>query len=179
MSPQNRIPEYFLGVGFPPEENEFFTELKAMFHPEGIVTSPPHITLKPPFYWQDMPGLIARLDKWAKKQDPFEVTLAPVGSFRQRKYGTVFLVPEKGEDLKRLERSISQAIPPLKDQDNFIPHLTVGNRVPLDELQEMKQKVREMRVSLETTVKSVVLFRHYRREPWEKFQEFFFRKHQI
>jgi 2'-5' RNA ligase len=172
MEPLPDEPLYFVGVGLPPLESAFFTKLKEKFHPQGKTKSPAHLTLKPPFIYPDRNRLSAILAKWAREQKPFWIKFEKVGSFNQRKYGTVFLEPDKGEALKRLASNLDGALPFLPATSAFIPHLTVANNVPHEEMTAAMVKIRSLKLELSLRVKSVTLYQRLPQEAWAAAAEF-------
>ncbi len=158
--------EYFLGIALPEPENTFFAELKRSFQDQRPLSSPPHLTLLPPFEfpnWQRLDGLLQR---WASHQEPFEAVLERVGSFKQKKHGTVFLEPRKGEPFKQLINSLNDFFIELEPVGNFHPHLTVGHKVPHEDMDTRKSQLRAMELSLKWKIQSVTLYRHQPGEKW-------------
>jgi 2'-5' RNA ligase len=165
---------YFLGIGVPSPENAFFTELKELYHPENRVTSPPHITLKPPFLMPNKSYLLEKLAKIARYQEPFDIVLENIGSFRQPKYATVFLEPKSGEKLKALESLLGKEIHYLPKTRNFHPHLTLAQKVPHENLASVKNELRDLNLKLKLRVDALILYRQDESGQWEVDQEFRF-----
>lgn len=170
--------QYFIGIGLPEKESEFFDYLKKQFHPNGNLSSPAHITIIPPFFHDNEIKLLKRLDLLSKKINIFKVLFEKVDCFRQSKYGTVYLAPDKDDGFQKIFNEIFVLFPhlPKKRGDNFIPHLTIANRTPLDELELTKNKLELMQIKLVLKVKSIILFRRISNSNWEKFKEIDFKK---
>ncbi len=149
---------YFIGIGLPTKENKYMSYVKKLFHPKSKLTSPPHITLIPPFYYQNDKELKEKLIAWGKSQEEIRVTFKWVGSFKQRKYGTVFLAPVKGEEIKKIASSLLKNFSFMKIKGQFIPHLTLAQRVGLDNTNEVKKQIRDMKIEVELRVNSVILY---------------------
>jgi 2'-5' RNA ligase len=168
--------QYFIGIGLPPKEDKFFGFLKQQFHPKGNLSSPAHITIIPPFYYENESWLVQKLESWAKSQKPFKTEFEQVASFIQPKYGTVYFAPDKGEHFKHIFNSIHEAVPhlPRKHGGEFVPHLTIANRTPLDQISEIKKTLKDMGVKLELHVKKIVIYRRKTNENWNNYKELMF-----
>lgn len=159
--------EYFIGVGLPKQETEFFTQLRLQLEGKDRVSSPPHITLKPPFIYHFEKPLTEQLEKWAKKQQPFTATFKKIGSFKQKKYSTLFLSPERGKEFHYLEHDLSDRIRFLPKESNYVPHLTLANRIDHEKIAHIKDIVRDMELVFQMQVDSITLYHHQRTQPWE------------
>ena len=168
-----------MGVGLPEKENEIISHLKSELEGKEELSSPPHITLKKPFFVRNESYLLQKLTKWSSEQNPFKVSFKQVATFRHSRQGTVILLPNKGEDFKRLERGLSEEIPILPVDSNYTPHLTMANRLPLEEVDLVKQKVREWKLELDLKVESVTLYKRFPPEVWREYRTFRFGGEQI
>lgn len=125
---------YFLGV-VPPveiaEQVEEFRQIMAKrYRSRHALKSPPHITLIPPFWFDEerLPGLLAALTAWADKSTGFEIHLKDFNCFKPR---VLFIDVIRSDDLIGFQKSIKQY---LKDEwrinsdkrENFHPHLTIA-----------------------------------------------------
>lgn len=172
MHPSNI--RYFLGIGLPEPENAFFAELKTLYHPEKTLSSPPHITLKPPFLMPNRSYMLEKLAKVARYQEPFELVFDKIGSFKQLKYGTVFLEPETSEKLKQIEIAVSTEIHYLPKTRNFHPHLTLAQRVPHESLAEVKSELRDLNLKLKLKIAALTLYQQTESGLWYPEKEFRF-----
>ncbi len=165
--------QYFIGVGLPSKEDEFFSILKKQFHANGNLESPAHVTIIPPFFYENEMSLLNKLRDWGKDQTSFEVEFKEVGSFRQSKYGTIFFAPNKTEHFKDIYNTIHSLIPhlPKKRGGEFIPHLTVANRAPLERMEEIKKQLEDMQIRLELKVKYLVVYRRKVNENWNFYKK--------
>jgi 2'-5' RNA ligase len=163
---------YFLGIAIPEPENALLAEVRRRYHPEHRLTSPPHITLKPPFQMPNRRYLQEKLAKVARYTDPFSVSFELIGSWRQPKYGTVFLEARQSEKLKQLERSLSANIAFLPANPNFHPHLTLAQRVPHEQLMNTKKELRALGLALTVSVSAITLFQQNDSGWWEIDQQF-------
>jgi len=172
MHPSNI--RYFLGIGLPELENSFFSELKTLYHPEKTLSSPPHITLKPPFLMPNRSYMLEKLAKIARYQEPFELVFDKIGSFKQLKYGTVFLEPETSEKLKQIEISLSTEIHYLPKTRNFHPHLTLAQRVPHHDLAQVKSELRDLNLKVKLKIEALTLYQQSESGEWLPEKEFRF-----
>ncbi len=150
--------KYFIGLTLPEPENRLITKIKIKYHPHKRLTSPPHITLIPPFLMPNQAYLNEKLVKLTQNLTPFTTELNMIGSWRQLKYGTVFLETKKSEPIKQIVRLLEENIAFLPKQNGFYPHLTVAQRVPLDQLKQTKNEIRALNLKLKMIVDSLTLF---------------------
>ena len=162
---------YFIGLSLPDKEEAVFNHLKRTFHPHHRLTSPAHITLVPPFYWTNHQLLISQLAKLASQFQPFTAKFTRISSFKQLKYGTVFLAPNQTAPFKHLALTLQQAILGQVDRGEFKPHLTLAQKIPHDQLALVKQQIREMNLSLKLKVNQLTLF-SFNGQTWVKHQTF-------
>lgn len=166
MTPHPSTYEYFLGITLPEPENTFFTQLKSSFQPGRPLSSPPHLTLLPPFEFPNFQRLDGLLARWASYQRPFTSKLEKVGTFTQKRHSTVFLQPEKGRPFKHLVSSLNDFLVDLEPVKNFQPHLTIGHKVSHEERDQRKDELRALDLKLTWHVESVTLFRKIPGENW-------------
>lgn len=157
---------YFIGIGLPSKEDRLFSALKASYSRVETLSSPPHITLKPPFFHRNESYIIEKLTSCCAQVEEFEINVSLVGSFAHKRNSTLFLAPTKTSDLKKLERQISTAFSFLPPDPDFHPHLTIGQRVPHQEVQQLKAQLRAQALKLKLRVETVTLFRKKGNQPW-------------
>lgn len=157
---------YFLGIALSEPENAFFSEIRRLYHPEHKLTSPPHVTLKPPFLMPNRHYLLEKLAKVARYTEPFTLDFNLIGSFRQPKYGTVFLEPRTSEKLKSIERTLSENIAFLPNNKTFYPHLTLAQRVPHEKLKQTKQELRALKPEIQLAINHIALYRQEESGEW-------------
>jgi len=108
-----------------------------------------HITIEPRQYSSGRNFLID-LGEWLKLQTPFDITLDKIDHFEGRNNGLLFLTTSDSEARDRisdLHYGIHEVVKP-KDpnrQNNveFIPHITLFSKIPLEEIDLLKNKVIE------------------------------------
>lgn len=129
--------KYFLALLPPPEILTRVTDIKLRLREEfGLkyaLKSPPHITLKMPFSYNEANErlLVERLEGFMEGREPFTVRIAGADSFGNR---VVFLGVEKSQPLLQLQHDLKvfckrelHLVDELSDR-NFHPHMTVAFR---------------------------------------------------
>jgi 2'-5' RNA ligase len=130
-----QIQKYFLALVPPPDILQTAHEIKVRIREEfGIkyaLKSPPHITLKMPFSYNEAKEgqLTASLTEYLKTQASFKVQIGGVGSFGNR---VIFLSIQKTEPLIQLQKGLKlfckrnlHLVDELSDR-NFHPHMTIA-----------------------------------------------------
>ena len=129
------IQKYFLAL-VPPAEildkaHQIKIGLRDQFGIKYALKSPPHITLKMPFSYNEAKEdlLVANLQEHLKGQEPFAVKIDGVGTFGNR---VIYLAIEESEMLRNCQRELSKfckerlhLTEELSDR-NYHPHLTVA-----------------------------------------------------
>ena len=129
------IQKYFLALVPPVEVLEKAHQIKIMirdqFGMKYALKSPPHITLKMPFNFNEAKEevLVKKLSEFLKDQKPFQVKIDGVGTFGNR---VIFLRIEKSSALVELQSGLKTFCKrELNLQDelsdrNYHPHMTVA-----------------------------------------------------
>ncbi len=102
------------------------------FNASHSLTSPPHITLIPPFPWSmgNLQKLGDALEDFAARQQPFPISLENFGAFPPR---VIFVEIKPNQQLEALQASLAKHLEitiGLKKEDDrpFNPHLTIAHR---------------------------------------------------
>jgi 2'-5' RNA ligase len=105
-------------------------EAARRFQSKHALKSPAHITIIPPFFWedQDVPELRATLLPQVFKQSPLLVEIDGFDRFDKR---VIFVKPKVTRAMKELHRNVESACKeelaiPLKSGHSFNPHLTIA-----------------------------------------------------
>lgn len=130
-----QIQKYFLALVPPPDILQTAHEIKVRIREEfGVkyaLKSPPHITLKMPFSYNEAKEsqLIASLTEYLKTQASFKVQIGGASSFGNR---VIFLSIQKTEPLIQLQEGLKlfckrnlHLVDELSDR-NFHPHMTIA-----------------------------------------------------
>lgn len=138
---------------------------------------PPHITLKDPFDMaeKDLPAAIDHLEKVAKETEPFEICFHKVSSFYPTN-NVVYLSIQDRDALTRLHEKINSGMLYHEHRYSFIPHLTIGQKLPEDELHDVYGSLRMKEFNLKTTVDRFHLLYQLENGSWSIYQTFVFNK---
>ncbi len=123
----------------PPEDvqevaNQIKQHFADIYNSRAAQTSPPHITLQPPFDWEqsDLPRLEEHLEIFARNQYPIPVTLQGFGSFPPR---VIFIQPLKTPELMAIQKTLMvnleqslKIVHQASKNRPFSPHVTVAFR---------------------------------------------------
>ncbi len=163
------IRKYFLALVPPAEILEKAQEIKLRLREEfGIkyaLKSPPHITLKMPFSYNEAKEalLLERLGEHLGAQEPFRIKLAGVGTFGSR---VIFLSVGESEPLLRLQRQLRvfckqtlHLTDELSDR-NYHPHMTLAFKdLKPGHFSEVLDRVRNQAFEAEYSAGNLVLLK--------------------
>ncbi|WP_343851420.1 RNA 2',3'-cyclic phosphodiesterase [Algoriphagus jejuensis] len=167
------IQKYFLAL-VPPAEilrkaNDIKLRVRDEFGIKYALKSPPHITLKMPFNYNESKEsqLVERLEEHLRHQAPFTVKISGVGSFGKR---VVYLGIEKSEPLLALQRQLNlfckqqlHLVDELSDR-NFHPHMTVAFKdLKPSHFSDVLEKVKEHRIDTEYSAAELTLLKRIER----------------
>ncbi|MCG9128318.1 2'-5' RNA ligase family protein [Candidatus Poribacteria bacterium] len=118
-------------VLIPPETIQSPIQDIRKIHDRSYIRWMPHITMLYPFApTTEFPDVIDTLEKSAKQNSAFTVTLATFYAFKHRKSSTMFLAPEPDNNIKKLHKTLINNLPDYDDTarfpNGFTPHLSVG-----------------------------------------------------
>jgi 2'-5' RNA ligase len=128
---------YFIAILPNQELQKEVTELKkymaANFQSKAALSSPPHITLYPPFREKEENEMkiINSLSDFATSQNQFELKLNGFGCFKPR---TIFIKPEENDQMNVMQSNLIQHLKAtinLSDPQNekpYHPHMTIATR---------------------------------------------------
>jgi 2'-5' RNA ligase len=129
------IQKYFLAI-IPPEPfiskyNEIKEEISRQFSVKYALKSPPHITLKMPFSFNEAKEeyLLSRISSFLENQERFPIQISGIGSFGER---VIFQKISQSAPLSQLQSELKSfckrelhLVDELSDR-NFHPHLTLA-----------------------------------------------------
>jgi 2'-5' RNA ligase len=128
---------YFIAILPHQELHNEVTELKkymaANFLSKASLSSPPHITLYPPFRenYENESNIINSLSDFAPKQTQFELIMNGFGCFKPK---TIFIKPEENISLNQMQADLLLHLKStinLSDPQNekpYHPHMTIATR---------------------------------------------------
>ena len=163
------LQKYFLAL-VPPREilekaHTIKEQLRDQFGIKYALKSPPHITLKMPFSYNEAKEnlLVAKLQEYLKAQETFAVKIDGVGTFGNR---VIYLAIEDSEMLRSLQRGLTKfcketlhLTEELSDR-NYHPHLTVAFKdLKAGHFPEVLSKVKENSIQAEYTAGGIILLK--------------------
>ncbi|MDX1942168.1 MAG: 2'-5' RNA ligase family protein [Saprospiraceae bacterium] len=115
------------------EITQFKEYLSEHFGASHALKSPPHITLFPPFKWQEarIDELKTALDEFAAAAEAFELSLKNFNAFRPR---VIYVDVEHNEALIKLQNKLEAFLESElqlkneRDQHGFNPHITIAHK---------------------------------------------------
>ena len=156
-------------------------EMKTRFNIKHALKSPAHITLQPPFK-KDVTkesDTIQWLEKFALKQEPFNIELSGFGCFSQRVIFVNVISPKLIVNLhSHLNNELVKKLNFDKNEikQNIHPHITIATRDLNKERFQQAWPEFEMRTfKARFQVKSIFLLKHNGKQ-WDIFHEFCFNK---
>lgn len=126
---------YFIAITPNPKLSKEVSDLKkrmaTMYYSKAALSSPPHITLFPPFTWENEEKILNTLDVFVRGIKPFSILLNGFGCFGIR---TIYINLEHSGELMQLQKNLSvqlQTSINLYDEQNnrpYHPHMTIATR---------------------------------------------------
>ncbi|MEH2096172.1 2'-5' RNA ligase [Nostoc sp. 'Peltigera membranacea cyanobiont' 213] len=129
---------FFVALLPPQDIQDYANEIKQYFADRyassGALKSPPHITLQPPFEWENanLPLLEASLEEFASGQQPVAITLRGFDAFSPR---VIYINVVRSQELLTLQTDLMAYIESnlaIVDEVSktrpFAPHITVAFR---------------------------------------------------
>ncbi len=149
---------YFLGISLPKKESELFSNLRKDLENREELSSPPHITLIPPFASTEDIFNYDYLFHFSQKQKPFLIKFSVLEVFRHQKYATLVLTSPNPEKLLSFQKELSLYVGINNEKRPYKPHLTLANKVSYEVLNKKIKIVEQLHLSLDLKVSSLVLF---------------------
>jgi len=133
----------------------------------------PHITLKGAFEVseQDTEEMVAKLKEIAKKYDPFTLKVSKVKSFAPVS-NTIYFKVDSTPELEGLFDSFKNELPGEQPKFNFVPHITIGQKLSNDEHSDVYGQLRLVGIDHQETVHRFHLVYQLENETWTSFETF-------
>jgi len=148
------------------EVTAYKNHMAVKYFSKAALTSPPHITLYPPFKWdsQNENVIIDSLSDFVQNKNPFNITLNGFGCFKPR---VIFIKPETSEEHNKLQKDLLLHLKTtidLYDQQNerpYHPHMTIATRdLQKKYFYEAWEEFKNKKFSVEFNARSVTLLKH-------------------
>jgi 2'-5' RNA ligase len=138
---------------------------------------PPHITLKEKFELPDdkLEKTVANLEQIAKEMKAFKVRFHKVSHFHPTS-NTIYLAIDNEKPLVELHNKIESVFEPTESPYDFIPHLTIGQKMSEEELHDVYGSLRMRKFDLETLVDRFHLLYQLENGSWSIYQTFLLAK---
>ena len=169
-------PTYAYGVVIlpPPDLYRKVLSLRKQ-HPLLDSMTPPHITVKSPFYFRYTgAAVVEKLEEICEQFVPFEIEIRGIDTFRQRVvYARVEDTPELYDLHHALVDGLTGYVETLTDRwdgDGFRPHLTLADKLAPQDIGPVKRLLSDFRPFSRFVVDKVHLLRG--RGRWDIFRTF-------
>lgn len=161
---------YFIAITPDKQISKEVTALKnyisSKYFSKAALTSPPHITLFPPFKWDEQNEhlIIISLGSFVMNKKSFNFMLNCFGCFKPR---VIFVKPGVSEELNNLQKDLLLHLKTtidLYDQQNerpYHPHMTIATRdLQKKYFYEAWEEFKNKNFSVEFNVCSITLLKH-------------------
>ncbi|HHY10663.1 MAG TPA: 2'-5' RNA ligase family protein [Firmicutes bacterium] len=157
---------FFLGIGLP---RELAAECEAWRRLFQAPRTKAHITLIPPFMWEEKKGdLKAILEESTGALKPFTITGAGLGSFGRR---VIFINVQPTTQLARLRSKLAESlkahgIP--KEGRRYKPHITLASRLNRAEFDRFQKELENYRPAYSFECSEITVFEFSAAGSWEE-----------
>ncbi|SHE63197.1 2'-5' RNA ligase [Seinonella peptonophila] len=136
---------------------------------------PPHITLKEKFTAdeEDLSHIVPKLSKIAKESQPFTIQINKVSHFHPVT-STIYLAIDEQKPLHDLHQKIHDIFPNTDHPYEFIPHVTIGQKMREEELHDVYGRLRMQTFDLFSIIDRFHLMYQLENKSWSIHQSFIF-----
>jgi 2'-5' RNA ligase len=159
--------DYAVVLTFSPAIEKILSRLRQEYLQYVDYTIVPHLTLIYPF----MPvfslyRVYEQLEKVARQTKPFEITLNGIDFFEEDS-NVIYAAIENKRAVKKLHIDLIRSLEGLiKEQytdgkynlERFVPHVTIGNKIPDEIFLDLKQKLSKRHLHFEDNITDFSLF---------------------
>jgi 2'-5' RNA ligase len=134
---------------------------------------PPHITLKEPFEAseEELQELISYIDSVGKNTEPFNIHINKVGSFHPVN-NVIYLKVNDSPELNSLHDQLYDGPLAHKQPYNFVPHLTLGQKLSDEEHSDVLERLRMLDIEHEETINRFQLLYQLENGHWTVYETF-------
>lgn len=133
---------------------------------------PPHVTLKDAFETDEDPKNITdTLEKIALQHEPFPIRVSKVSSF-QPVSNTIYFKVERTDELEALNNELTDKLPGEKPEHQFVPHITIGQKLSDDQYADLLGQLELLGVNHEETVDRFHLLYQLDNGSWTVYETF-------
>ncbi|WP_047982359.1 YjcG family protein [Ornithinibacillus contaminans] len=138
---------------------------------------PPHITLKEAFEADEtaIEDMVIELKKIANETEPFTIQINKVSSFVPVT-NTIYLKVEPNQALNTLYEKLHSGNFPQNKTYNFVPHITIGQKLLDDEYSDIFGRMKMRSFQFEDKVDRFQLLYQLENGSWTVYESFVFEK---
>lgn len=136
---------------------------------------PPHITLKEAFQVDNnvIKDIVTELKHIANSMDPFTININKVSTFSPVT-NTIYFKVEQIPQLDQLYEKMHEGIFPKNAEHNFVPHITIGQKLSDGEYADVSGSLQMKQVELEDVIDRFQLLYQLDNGSWTVFETFVF-----
>lgn len=133
----------------------------------------PHITLKESFDLEEeqIETAVEHLQQVAETTAPFTIHFNKISNFYPTS-NVIYFVIENTEAITALHKRINTGPLEHKGKFSFVPHLTIGQDLPNDELHDVYSRLRMHKIDLDSIVDRFHLLYQLKNKTWTVYQSF-------
>ncbi|GGA31699.1 putative phosphoesterase YjcG [Kroppenstedtia guangzhouensis] len=161
---------------FPGKKIQDFANSYRKRYDPNYALIPPHITLKEPFELEEkmLPQAVEHLEQVAQETAPFNIHFHKISSFHPTN-NVVYIAVENPDEMKQLHEKINRGHLYHERGYKFIPHITIGQKLPQDELLDVYGSLRMLHVDMNSWVDRFHLLYQLENGSWTIYQSFLLR----
>lgn len=162
----NPISKFFLGITLPPDLEAQWEKWRRKFQAPRTVV---HLTLIPPFTWEDDLGnLLQLLQNTLRGTKPFVISGEGIGSFGTR---VIFIKVDSNPDLSALHTAVAQTlatrgVPP--ETRPYHPHITLATRLEPRRFHRYLEDLEGFSPSYSFTCNKIAVFQFEETNGWHR-----------
>jgi 2'-5' RNA ligase len=174
---------FFIALLPPADLQEIATKIKLefaeLYNSRAALKSPPHVTLQPPFQWQEerVPDLDRCLQDFTQERTSIPMILENFSAFIPK---VIYINVHKTPELVTLQKQLLEVleselaiVDPVSKTRPFSPHLTVGFRdLTRENFRKAWPDYRERKLYYSLTIDRLTLLLH-NGQCWELHREYF------
>ncbi|AOM83342.1 YjcG family protein [Salisediminibacterium beveridgei] len=135
---------------------------------------PPHITLKEPFELNDdrkLEEVVLSIRKVAENASPFQLKVIKYSTFYPTT-NTIYMKVEETKELFDLHHQLNSGSLNFVQEHSFVPHITVGQDMMYDEMQDVIGRLKMEKISHEETIDRFSLLYQLDDGTWTTYETF-------
>lgn len=171
---------YAVVLTFPEDITDELENLRKQYN-KSAYEIVPHITLKMPFSLStDLPRVIKTLDNVSFKTKEFDVEMNGLGYFENSINGVIYVALKDAVETSSLHKQIVFGLKdyikdieePKFELDNYIPHATIGERIPKKDVEQCKLELSNYNPRYKIRINSFSLFSSKDNHKWQLVKKF-------